>query len=65
MTVLVAKKIACQLIALEWESVVVDFFFIQHGGYNFYKRKISKNYWQFIVSNDITSCTFKMYHKER
>ena len=25
MTVLVAKKIACQLRALEWESVVVDF----------------------------------------
>ena len=48
-----------------WENVVQDLYQLNFRGYNIYKRKISKNYWQFTVANDITSCTFKMYEKER
>ena len=48
-----------------WENVVQDLYHLNFRGYNIYKRHISKNYWQFTVSNDITSCTFKMYEKER
>jgi hypothetical protein len=48
-----------------WENVVQDLYYLSFRGYNIYKRKISKNYWQFTVANDITSCTFKMYEKER
>ncbi len=48
-----------------WENVVKDLYHLSFRGYNIYKRKISKNYWQFTVANDITSCTFKMYEKER
>ena len=48
-----------------WENVVQDLYHLSFRGYNIYKRKISKNYWQFTVANDITSCTFKMYEKER
>ena len=47
------------------ENVVQDLYYLSFRGYNIYKRKISKNYWQFTVANDITSCTFKMYEKER
>jgi len=49
----------------QWENVVQDLYQLNFRGYNIYKRKISKNYWQFTVANDITSCTFKMYEKER
>ena len=48
-----------------WENVVQDLYHLSFRGYNIYKRKISKYYWQFTVANDITSCTFKMYEKER
>ena len=48
-----------------WENVVQDLYQLNFRGYNILKRKISKNYWQFTVANDITSCTFKMYEKER
>jgi hypothetical protein len=48
-----------------WENVVQDLYQLSFRGHNIYKRKISKNYWQFTVANDITSCTFKMYEKER
>jgi|694.fasta_scaffold27600_10 hypothetical protein len=49
----------------QWENVVQDLYQLNFRGYNILKRKISKNYWQFTVANDITSCTFKMYEKER
>ena len=49
----------------QWKNVVQDLYQLNFRGYNILKRKISKNYWQFTVANDITSCTFKMYEKER
>ena len=49
----------------QWENVVQDLYYLNFRGYYIYKRKISKNHWQFTVANDITSCTFKMYEKER
>jgi hypothetical protein len=49
----------------QWENVVQDLYQLNFRGYNILKRKISKNYWQFTLANDITSCTFKMYEKER
>jgi hypothetical protein len=58
-----AKQLAAEI--KNWEAVFLDFYQASHCGINFYKRKISKNYWQVTVLDDITSCTFKMYQKER
>lgn len=41
----------------DWETITFNFYYLQH------KRYISNNYWQFIVADDITRCTFKMYEK--
>jgi len=60
-----AKTLASQLKNNSWEAVTFNYYHISCLGYNFYKRKISPNYWQFTVLDDITSCTFKMYMKER
>ena len=61
----IAKKIAAELKYFQWELLFMDSYQIKYSRYIFHKRKISKNYWQFTVLDDITSCTFKMYEKER
>jgi len=48
----------------DWETITFNFYYLQHKNFHIYKRYISKNYWQFIVADDITRCTFKMYEKE-
>ena len=60
-----AKQIARETKILKWELVTFNIYHLEYQGFNFYKRNLSKNYWQFTVSDDITSCTFKMYEKER
>jgi hypothetical protein len=60
----VAKKLAAEIKYLEWDLVTFNFYHKTYKGYNFYKRNISLNYWQYTVTNDITHCTFKMYEKE-
>jgi hypothetical protein len=60
-----AKSLAKETKLIKWEPVTYNFYYFEHRGFQFYKRNISKNYWQFTVSDDITSCTFKMYEKER
>jgi hypothetical protein len=47
-----------------WTLVTYNFYYLQLDGYNIYKRNISRNYWQFTIADDITSCTFQMYEKE-
>ena len=47
-----------------WTLITVNFYQVQLSGYNIYKRNISRNYWQFTIADDITSCTFMMYEKE-
>ena len=47
-----------------WTLITFNFYHLQLDGYNIYKRNISRNYWQFTVADDITSCTFMMYEKE-
>jgi hypothetical protein len=59
-----AKKLAAEIKYLEWDLVTFNFYYLQHKNFHIYKRYISKNYWQFIVADDITRCTFKMYEKE-
>lgn len=46
-----------------WENVMDNFFQTEHSGYLIYKRKVSHNYWRFIVRNDKTSCSFTKYHR--
>jgi len=60
-----AKQIAKETKIFKWELVTFNFYHLEYQGFHFYKRNLSKNYWQFTVSDDITSCTFKMYDKER
>ncbi len=60
-----AKRLARETKYFKWELVTFNFYHLEYQGFNFYKRNLSKNYWQFTVSDDITSCTFKMYEKER
>lgn len=48
----------------DWETITFNFYHLQHKNFHIYKRNISRNYWQFIVADDITRCTFKMYEKE-
>jgi hypothetical protein len=61
----VAKQLVRDSKALaNWETITFNFYYLQHKKIHIYKRYISKNYWQFIVADDITRCTFKMYEKE-
>ena len=60
----VAKKLAAEIKYLEWDLITFNFYHKIYKGYNFYKRNISLNYWQYTVTNDITLCTFKVYEKE-
>ena len=60
----VAKKLAAEIKYLEWDLITFNFYHKSYKGYNFYKRNISLNYWQYTVTNDITLCTFKVYEKE-
>jgi hypothetical protein len=59
-----AKKLAAEIKYLKWDLVTFNFYHKTYKGYNFYKRNISLNYWQYTVTNDITYCTFKVYEKE-
>ena len=59
-----AKQLAAEIKYLEWDLVSFNFYHKTYKGYNFYKRNISLNYWQYTVTNDITHCTFKVYEKE-
>ena len=61
----VAKQLVRETRSLtNWETITFNFYYLQHRKFHIYKRYISKNYWQFIVADDITRCTFKMYEKE-
>ena len=60
-----AKQLARRSKSLaNWTLVTYNFYYLQLDGYNIYKRNISRNYWQFTIADDITSCTFQMYEKE-
>ena len=59
-----AKQLAAEIKYLEWDQVTFNFYHKSYKGYDFYKRNISLNYWQYTVTNDITHCTFKVYEKE-
>ena len=59
-----AKQLATKIRYLEWEEITFNFYYKRYLGFDFYKRNISTNYWQYTVSDDITSCTFKVYEKE-
>jgi len=60
----VLKKLAQQTKALPWTNVTKDLYHLDYHGYSFLKRKISLNYFQFTVTDTVSSCTFKMYEKE-
>lgn len=60
-----AKKLVRETRSLkDWETITFNFYYLRYRNFNIYKRYISNNYWQFIVADDITRCTFKMYEKE-
>ena len=59
-----AKQLSAEIKYLEWDQVTFNFYHKSYKGYDFYKRNISLNYWQYTVVDDITSCTFKVYEKE-
>ena len=58
-----AKQLSAEIKYLEWDQVTFNFYHKSYKGYNFYKRNISFNYWQYTVASDITSSTFKVYEK--
>ena len=61
----VAKQLVRETRSLtNWETITFNFYYLQHRKFHIYKRKVSYNYWQYTVNDDITSCTFKMYEKE-
>ena len=60
----VVKQLSAEIKYLEWDLVTFNFYHKRYMGYNFYKRNISLNYWQYTVTSDITHCTFKVYEKE-
>ena len=61
----VGKQLARDSKALAtWDHLYLNTYTARFRGYLIFKRKVSKNYWQFTVCNDITSCTFLMYEKE-
>jgi len=47
-----------------WSHLFLNSYSTKFRGHYIIKRKIRKNYWQFTVANDITSCTFMMYEHE-
>ena len=57
------KELAAEVKYLECDQVTFNFYHKSYKGYDFYKRNISLNYWQYTVTSDITSCTFKVYEK--
>ena len=57
------KQLASEVKYLQWELITFNFYYKRYKGYDFYKRNISLNYWQYTVTSDITSCTFKVYEK--
>ena len=59
----VVKQLSAEIKYLEWDQVTFNFYHKSYKGYDFYKRNISLNYWQYTVTSDITSCTFKVYEK--
>lgn len=58
------RQLTAEVRYLEWELITFNFYYKRYKGYDFYKRNISLNYWQYTVVDDITSCTFKVYEKE-
>jgi len=61
----VAKQLARESKALtNWDHLYLNTYTAKFRKHIILKRNVSKNYWQFTVSNDITSCTFLMYEKE-
>ena len=65
MKINLAKQLVRETKSLtNWETVTYNFYYLKYKNYHIYKRNISSNYWQFIVADDITRCTFKMYEKE-
>ena len=48
-----------------WSHLFLNSYSTKFREHYIIKRKIRKNYWQFTVANDITSCTFMMYELER
>jgi len=60
-----AKQLARESKTLaNWDHLYLNSYTTKFRGYIILKRKVSSNYWQFTVCNDITSCTFLMYEKE-
>ena len=65
MKVNVAKQLVRETRSLtNWTTITFNFYYLPYKNFYIYKRYISKNYWQFIVADDITRCTFMMYEKE-
>ncbi len=61
----VAKQLVRETKSLtNWTTITFNFYYLPYKNFHIYKRYISKNYWQFIVADDITRCTFMMYEKE-
>ena len=61
----VAKQLAKDSrILANWDHLYLNTYTAKFRGCLIFKRKVSLNYWQFTVCNDITSYTFKMYEKE-
>jgi hypothetical protein len=61
----VGKQLARDSSSLaNWDHLYLNTYTAYFRGYLIFKRRVTKNYWQFTVCNDITSCTFKMYEKE-
>lgn len=58
------KELTSKIKYHKWEEVTYNFYYLSYNKLNFYKRKVSKNYWHFTVSDGIMSCSFKMYAKE-
>ena len=59
-----AKQLARESKIAKWEHLFLDSYSTRFKGVNIIKRKISKNYWHFTLSNDITVCQFKIYQNE-
>ena len=59
-----AKQLATKIRYSEWEEITFNFYYKRYLGFDFYKRNVSLNYWQYTVKDDITHCTFLMYEKE-
>ena len=58
------RQLTAEVRYLQWELITFNFYYKHYKGYDFYKRNISLNYWQYTVTSDITHCTFKVYEKE-